>query len=125
MLGALAITSLLVIIALLAYRAVARAGLEQETRITSPTGIEVLNPVDLGGITQWLLIRGKGHRNPLLLWLHGGPGMPTMPYAHRFDTRELLEHVTVVHWDQRGVGKSYHPDVATDSLTSAQVLAEA
>jgi proline iminopeptidase len=50
-------------------------------RITTPNGIEESIPVKINGITQWLLIRGSDKRNPVLLYLHGGPGTPFMPLA--------------------------------------------
>ena len=69
--------------------------------------IAVLERIELGGLEQWITIRGVDVRNPVLLWLHGGPGSPQMPLAHALD-RRLEECFVVVHWDQRGAGKSNH-----------------
>lgn len=63
-----------------------------------------LEPVTLGGTAQWLFIHGDT-RNPLLLWLHGGPGSADIATA-AFYGRALTEHFLVVHGDQRGAGKS-------------------
>ena len=53
-------------------------------KIVAPNGVEELLPVQINGITQWLSIRGRDRRNPILLFLHGGPGSPTMPAAWTF-----------------------------------------
>ncbi|MCC5993509.1 MAG: hypothetical protein JJT99_13425, partial [Rhodobacteraceae bacterium] len=42
--------------------------------ISGPDPIAVLAPVQIGGMRQWLLIRGQDRSAPVLLWLHGGPG---------------------------------------------------
>lgn len=91
---------------------------------TVPESIAVLQQVELGGCPQWLLIRGRDISNPVLLFLHGGPGMPAMYLAHAFQ-RELEKGFVVVHWDRRGAGKSYGKAVPTSSLTDAQLLADA
>jgi pimeloyl-ACP methyl ester carboxylesterase len=70
-----------------------------------PDPIAVLEPIRIGGIDQWLLIRGQDRSAPVLLWLHGGPGAAQMPLAHA-TTRALERDFVVVHWDQRGAGKS-------------------
>jgi pimeloyl-ACP methyl ester carboxylesterase len=72
-----------------------------------PGSIAVLEKVTLGGLEQWILIRGTNAANPVLLWLHGGPGAAQMPLAHHIDGH-LEERFVVVHWDQRGAGKSNH-----------------
>jgi len=47
--------------------------------------IASLEKIELGGITQHILIRGHDTNNPLLLFIHGGPGMAVIALAHRFD----------------------------------------
>jgi pimeloyl-ACP methyl ester carboxylesterase len=75
-------------------------------RVVSPDGIERNENVRIGGIDQFVSIRGADHRNPVLLVIHGGPGFPTTPMAW-WATHGLEEYFTVVHWDQRGSGKTY------------------
>ncbi len=75
-------------------------------RIVSPHGIERLETVRIGGIDQWLSIRGTDRRNPVLLMLHGGPGYQVMPHSWYFQ-RGWEDYFTVVQWDQRGSGKTY------------------
>jgi proline iminopeptidase len=78
----------------------------QLRQIVTPNGIERNENVRIGGIDQFVSIRGADRRNPVLLIIHGGPGFPTIPMAW-WSTHGLEEYFTVVHWDQRGAGKTY------------------
>ncbi len=89
-----------------------------------PGSIATLEKVELGGMEQWILIRGKDRSQPVLLWLHGGPGAAQMPLAHNLD-RELEEEYVVVHWDQRGAGKSNPRDFDESTMTLQQYLDDA
>ncbi|MDH5835246.1 alpha/beta hydrolase [Luteimonas kalidii] len=75
-------------------------------RIVTPRGVERYEMVPIGGIPQFMSIRGADRANPVLLILHGGPGFPTSTMAW-WGTRGLEEYFTVVHWDQRGSGKTH------------------
>ncbi|HET9388517.1 MAG TPA: alpha/beta hydrolase [Steroidobacteraceae bacterium] len=75
-------------------------------RILTPDGIERLEQVRIGGIDQWVSIRGRDKRNPILLVIHGGPGYILMPMSW-WISRDWEEYFTVVQWDQRGSGKTY------------------
>jgi pimeloyl-ACP methyl ester carboxylesterase len=61
--------------------------------------------VRIGGIEQWILIAGDNRANPVLLMVHGGPGLPQWPDAARF--KPLEKYFTVVLWDQRGAGHTF------------------
>lgn len=74
-------------------------------KIVTPDGIERLEAVSIGGIEQWVSVRGMDKRNPALLFLHGGPGYMSIPMSWWF-TRGWEEYFTVVQWDQRGAGKT-------------------
>jgi proline iminopeptidase len=88
-----------------------------------PGSVAELVRVPVGGIPQTLLLRGHDRRRPVLLVLHGGPGGSAMPLAHHF-SGELERHFVVAHWDQRGAGKSYRPDIPAASMTTAQMVAD-
>jgi pimeloyl-ACP methyl ester carboxylesterase len=75
-------------------------------KIVSSYGVERLVALRINGIEQWLSIRGRDSRNPILLFLHGGPGSPTMPVDYTFQS-PWEDYFTVVQWDQRGTGKTY------------------
>jgi pimeloyl-ACP methyl ester carboxylesterase len=96
-------------------------------KIVSPHGIEELIPVQINGIPQYLSIRGKDLRNPILLFIHGGPASPEMPADYTFQT-PWEDYFTVVEWDQRGTGKTYaasDPAKIADTLTIAQMTSDA
>lgn len=61
--------------------------------------------IDVGGIPQWITLRGRDLANPVLLMLHGGPGFPTSGFAPMFEAWE--DHFTLVQWDQPGGGATH------------------
>jgi pimeloyl-ACP methyl ester carboxylesterase len=61
--------------------------------------------VQIGGIEQWLQFNENQPDNPVLLYLHGGPGGTSVPVSAAWKPWE--EHFTVVHWDQRGAGRTF------------------
>jgi pimeloyl-ACP methyl ester carboxylesterase len=77
--------------------------------------IDTLEPVQIGGITQWIRIRGTNASNPVLLLMQHGPGLPIINEARRFERLlKLKKDFTVVYWDQRGTGLS-SPSLRTNS----------
>lgn len=90
----------------LAYRAWRHRQIARATAINPSTGVDEALFVRIGGIDQWITIRGRDRDNPVLLFLHGGPGVATSPYprdVHFAWTKDF----TFVQWDQRGSGKTY------------------
>src|SRR5438067_1714949 len=81
------------IVSLLVLRAVWQHRTAARIKIISPTGINSLEKIRLGGLDQWILIRGWSCNNPVLLLMHGGPGFPCMPFAHV--AAELEKHFVV------------------------------
>jgi pimeloyl-ACP methyl ester carboxylesterase len=91
-----------------------RARNAKQFAITSPCGIDEGSFVTLGGIEQWVTIRGQDRGNPVLLFLHGGPGDVTNPWTFALFA-PWQKHFTVVQWDQRGAGRTLRktgPNVA-------------
>jgi pimeloyl-ACP methyl ester carboxylesterase len=104
----IAILSLIVIVPSfgLIYRKYLQYRVARERAIRSPHGIDSLEAVEIGGIRQWIEVRGQNVDNPILLFIHGGPGIAFIPLAGSFDG-PWEQHFTVVQWDQRGAGKTY------------------
>ena len=90
--------------------------------IPGPNSIASLERIRLGNIDQYILIRGNDRSLPVLLFLHGGPGMPALYLAHAFQC-ELEKEFVVVEWDRRGAGKSYREDISA-TLTTEQLVAD-
>ena len=95
-----------------------REYLKISTNIDTPNGISSLEQITLGDSKQWIFIRSRDQNNPILLFLHGGPGAPLlgMSSSRKYDS-ELINHFTVVHWDQRGAGKSYNSNIPVESMS--------
>jgi pimeloyl-ACP methyl ester carboxylesterase len=72
--------------------------------IDTPNGIVEQRFVRVGGIDQWVQLRGEDRDNPVLLVLHGGPGWPNAVFT--LPLRPWEQHFTVVQWDHRGAGKT-------------------
>ena len=82
-----------------------------------PGSLASLEKVTLGGIDQWILIRAQDTSKPVLLFLHGGPGGAVMPWVDLFQPVQLEANFVVVHWDQRGAGKSYNQSLKAEDLS--------
>jgi pimeloyl-ACP methyl ester carboxylesterase len=91
---------------------------------SSSQGINVLEQVELGGLKQWISIRGTDVNNPVLLFLHGGPGSANLSKL-RTQCPALEEHFVVVNWDQRGAGKTYTFQTGGNALTLEQLRKDA
>lgn len=75
--------------------------------IKGDNSISTLQQVDINGTGHEVMIRGVDRSNPVILFVHGGPGCSEIPYVVKY--QQLLERdYTIVHYDQRGSGKSYH-----------------
>ena len=74
-------------------------------RITAPEGVQEEYAVEIGGIRQWVNVRGQDRDNPMVLFVHGGPASPVIPTLWQFQ-RPLEEYFTVVNYDQRGAGRT-------------------
>ena len=109
-----------------ASRAEATAIIANARKIVTPNGVERLEKVAIGGIDQWVSVRGADRRNPVILYIHGGPGYVSIPMSWWF-SRGLEEYFTIVQWDQRAAGKTYlltDPAKIAPTLTTDRMIAD-
>jgi pimeloyl-ACP methyl ester carboxylesterase len=88
-----------------------------------PGSIAEVRYLRLGGVEQWVMLRGESIANPPLILLHGGPGMPESGLFRHFSA-PLEKHFTLVYWDQRGAGKSFSRSIPRGSMTVEQFIAD-
>jgi len=103
------------------YRTWRHHQIARATMIDRAKGVDEAFFAPIGGIQQWLSIRGQDRDNPVLLLVHGGPGVALSPYP-----RDVLfawtRDFTLIQWDQRGAAKTYGrsgpfaPDVTIDRM---------
>ena len=89
--------------AALGYRKLRQHRVARTLAIDTPGGIAEGRYVRVGGVEQWIQIRGADRTNPVLL-LVGGAGIPMEPFTTVL--RPLERHFTVVLWDRRDVGRT-------------------
>jgi pimeloyl-ACP methyl ester carboxylesterase len=87
--------------------------------------IDLREPVRLGESTQWIRIRAARARNPLLLLVQMGPGLPMINEVRTFERALSLEDdFTVIYWDQRGCGRSLRSADATRELSVQAMVSD-
>lgn len=77
----------------------------------------------INGANMGVIIKSKNPSNPILLFVHGGPGMPEYPLTEKYPTG-LEDYFTVVWWDQRGSGLSYESDMPKENMTTEQFISD-
>jgi pimeloyl-ACP methyl ester carboxylesterase len=96
-------------------------------KIVTPGGIDESIAVPINGTRQWITVRGRDRRNPILLFIHGGPAAPETPTSWTFQNG-WEDYFTVVEWDQRGAGKTYNandPRKVGPTIALPQMVADA
>lgn len=120
---------LLIVTSLSLSSGVTAANLRVPNTIATP--IQEARFVTLGGVEQWITIRGANRANPVLLIVHGGPGDAQSSLRSTYAVYE--KEFTIVQWDQRGAGKTYaqnpnsppEPErVESDGIELAQYLCD-
>lgn len=96
----------------------------QTSNLVSAQSIDTLIDVNLNGLRQKVLITSKDLKNPILLWLHGGPGTSEMFINHHcMDT--LVNFFTIVHWDQRGTALSFNDTLKITDVSFDKIFDDA
>jgi len=112
------------VIGLAAVRFSLPAGTPRIRRRAGPESartVAELEKVHIGGNDQWILQRSEDIDNPIVLFLHGGPGTSELT-SNRRNTKALEKFFTVVNWDQRGAGKSYRAIDDVEKMTIDQFV---
>ena len=69
--------------------------------------ISELKQIEINGSKHEVMIRGNDRENPVVIFVHGGPGCPETHYVRKY--QDLLEQdFTIIQYNQRGAGKSFH-----------------
>ncbi len=122
--GVVALSCALIVLAVLLSWSTGRVGaLEDEQGRPVAGSISEKIRVLINGVEQGMFIRGKDATKPVLLFLHGGPGMPEY-FLDRVYPTGLEEDFVVCWWEQRGAGLSYHPDIPPESMTVEQLISD-
>lgn len=85
-----------------------------------PGSIATMETVHIGGIAQSIWFRGVDVQKPAIILLHGGPGVSESALFRHYNAA-LEKHFLMVYWEQRGAGRSYHPDIPRDSMSIDQL----
>jgi len=86
-------------------------------------GISEKVRIPVNGLEQGMFIRGEDRTKPVLLFLHGGPGMPEY-FLDQTHPAGLDRDFVVCWWEQRGAGMSYRSDIPEESMTVEQLISD-
>lgn len=79
--------------------------------------------VNINGVAMGMIIKTRDQTKPVLLFVHGGPGMPEY-WLNESHPSHLEDLFTVVWWDQRGAGLSCRSDISPATMTTEQMVAD-
>lgn len=99
---------------------------KQSNTVTSQMDSVVMEKslISLGGEKQYVEMNGFSSKNPVLLFLHGGPGWPQTPHLRYFN-EPICKSITLVSWDQAGCGKSFMNNPKPKNLSLNQLIEDA
>lgn len=88
-----------------------------------PKSISTIEKVTLGGLEQYYMVRGADSTKPVMLFLHGGPGLPEMTFLKNSNPA-IEKNFVMVYWEQRGAGKSYSKNISPQSMNLPQFISD-
>jgi proline iminopeptidase len=97
---------------------------ENNSSTTDSASVNEKTFIELGGDKQYVEMTGVSSKNPVLLFLHGGPGWPQTPHLRYFNA-DLTKSITLVAWEQAGCGKSYMNNPNPKNLSIDQLISDA
>lgn len=85
----------------------------QTSAFGQPRAVNEGRYVSVGGISQWITVKGSDVTKPIILFLHGGPGSVMSPYGGAI-YRDWEKDFVLVNWDQRGAGRTFGRNAPAD-----------
>lgn len=95
-----------IVLAIVAVILITRLVVYVQIRNDRDKGIQENEYIEINGIRQFIQIRGNDKKNPIVLFIHGGPGSPHAFISHYYQ-KDLEDYFTFVNWDQRDCGRTY------------------
>lgn len=92
--------------------------------LTPPRSLSEIRMLGINNSEQYLIIRSADTLNPVLLYIHGGPGSPEFMFMDHFRST-LDEDFTICYWEQRGAGKSFQPGIPAEAMSLEQFVEDA
>ena len=89
-----------------------------------PCHIDTIEAIEIGGTQQWIALRSESTSNPIILFLHGGPGTAQIAFSRKAQ-HTLEKDFIVVNWDQRGAGRSYSSKIKKDDMVIERFVLDA
>ena len=126
MLKALVVIAVLIVVAVAVAAWTARTSTPpfvDSEGVVVPGSIVEERRIVLGGVEQYVLIRGRNRTAPLLVYVHGGPGGSETAFLRTYNA-ELEDDFVAVYWDQRGTVKSFEPGMDPATLTIERMTAD-
>jgi len=118
----LGVIAILLVVLLAVSSGKAKPFLDEKGRVL-PSSISENIHVNINGFQQGMVIKGRDVANPVLLFLHGGAGMPEYFLTQRYPTG-LEDYFTVCWWDRCGAGLSYATNAPQDTMTIDQYISD-
>jgi pimeloyl-ACP methyl ester carboxylesterase len=88
---------------------------------SNKNSIDSVEKVIIGGIEQVVSLRSENINNPIILFLHGGPGTAQIAFSRK-SQKKLEKFFIVVNWDQRGAGRSYSSSIKKEDLNIERLV---
>ena len=80
---------------------------QKKFKISGENAVSASQFIEINGCQTFVRIRGQHVENPVIIFIHGGPGFP-LTYLSPYHQQYLESHFTFVNYDQRGAGRTFY-----------------